>query len=274
MTRAIHLRCPGFRMLLLAALAGGAAGCAGTRPFEKPQGPHIRVLTYNVNYGGPAPRSGLEAIQEAKADIICLQETTPDWERVLRPGLAEDHPHVLFRHRGAAGGQGVFSRWPLAETAFVRPEAGWFHAWILEAKTPIGPVQILSVHLRPPASDKGRFTASAYFATKQVRLQEVRDLHARLKPGVPTLLLGDFNENDGGPPLKWLQQKGYTDALREFDRRTATWRWPTRYLTLRARLDHILYSRDLHALEARVIQKGGSDHFPLLGVFERRRSHP
>lgn len=260
------------RMLLALALA--STGCTATRPFEKPAGPHIRVLTYNVNFGGPAPRSTLGAIREARADIICLQESTPVWEQILRPALARDYPHVRFRHAGAAGGQGIFSRWPVTEVAFVRPKAGWFPGWIVKVATPIGPVQFLSVHLRPPADDRGRFGLRPYFTTKKIRLQEVQELSTHLKPGIPTVILGDFNENDGGPPLRWLQQQGYTDALREFDHKTHTWRWPTSTITLRGRLDHILYSKRLHALEARVIQKGGSDHFPLLAVLELKREKP
>ena len=67
--------------LLVAAVAGLAAGCARTRPFEKPTGPHVRVLTYNVNWGGPAVATSVEAIRAAEADVVCLQETTPAWGR-------------------------------------------------------------------------------------------------------------------------------------------------------------------------------------------------
>ena len=260
--------------LLLAAVAGLAAGCARTRPFEKPTGPHVRVLTYNVNWGGPGAAASGEAVRAAEADVVCLQETTPSWEPALRRALAASHPHVLSRHAGGAGGQAVFSKWPVAETAWHRPPGAFFHGWFLRAETPLGPLQLLAVHLRPPCDDEGRFGVGPYFATKKLRLREMQALAGRLEAGAPTLVLGDFKEQDRGPALKWLVRRGYTDALREFDRGTKTWRWQTSTLTLRARLDHIFYSKALHALEARVIPKGGSDHFPLLGVFERATPGP
>jgi endonuclease/exonuclease/phosphatase (EEP) superfamily protein YafD len=248
------------------------AGCARTRPFETPRGPHLRVLTYNVNWGCPAPRSALEAILEARADVICLQETTPTWESFLRPALLATHPHSRIHHDGAAGGQIVFSRWPVAEVGAARPAGAYFAGWFLRLDTPIGQVQTLSVHLRPPVDDQGRFGVGPYFSTKTIRLKELQELCAHLEPDVPTLILGDFNEKDGGPALTWLRAQGFTDALREFDRRSPTWRWQTSTVTLRARLDHVFHSGHLYALEARVIPKGGSDHFPLLAVLEARRA--
>lgn len=46
--------------------------------------------------------------------------------------------------------------------------------------------------------------------------------------------------------------------------------------TLSARFDHILYSEHLHCLEARVLEEGSSDHFPIIAVFEsrHRRAEP
>ncbi|MBL7223591.1 MAG: endonuclease/exonuclease/phosphatase family protein [Candidatus Brocadiae bacterium] len=255
---------------LLLALA--AAGCARTREFEQPTGPHIRVLTYNVNWGMPQRAQTLAAIREARADVVCLQETTREWERILRQELSPSYAHTHFVHGGGAGGQAILSRWPVEVLRAVRPTGAFFHGWFVELQTPLGPVQVLGVHLRPPVDDQGRFGVSAYFATKDVRLKEVQALHAHLRPDTPTLILGDFNEKDNGPALKWLRKQGFTDALREFDRKTRTWQWHTSTITLRGRLDHILYSEQLHALEARVIPKGGSDHFPVLAILEKRRA--
>lgn len=259
---------------LLAAIGCSSAGGASTRRFEKPKGPHVRVLTFNVNYAMPAPDQTLAAIREARADIVCLQEATPAWERFLRPRLRRTYSHIRFRHLAGAGGRAVFSRWPVTETAWVRPKKVWHRGWFLNIQTPIGPLQVLSVHLKPPSAPGGMRSLKSFVAAQHGHLEEIKELFPHLKPSLPTLILGDFNEHDGGFTLQWLQRKGFTDALREFDHKTPTWHWPTRVVPLAARLDHILYSRGLHALEARVIQKGGSDHFPLLGVFERKPQEP
>ncbi len=262
---------PGTGLLLLVL---AAAGCgAPLRKPREPVGKHFSALTYNVNYGGYRADLSLAAIIAADADIICLQETSLAWETYLHPRLKKVYPHVLFRHAPAAGGMAVFSKFPVKEISWHKPRAGWFHGWILEAKTPLGPVQILSVHLRPPLGDRGGISLSAYGRTKKIRLAEVTELEAKLDPEKPRLVLGDFNEQEGGAAVKYLVAKGYTDALSLFDRRSHTWRWRARLIRLRRRFDHVLYSPALDACRAEVIKGGASDHLPVKAVFERKPEH-
>lgn len=256
---------------ILALACVVALGCRPVRKPEGPTGPHASVMTYNVNFGGPRPDLAAEAIRNADADIVALQETNPAWERFLRPRLEEHYAHMRFRHCGGAGGMAFLSKWPLRERAYARPEAGWFPGWVVEVQTPVGPVQFLNVHLRPPVSDRGRLGVGPYFSTKPIRLAEIQALHEHLEPGKPAIILGDFNEDDSGRAVRWLREQGMTDALREFDRCTSTWRWRTRYLTLRNRLDHIFYPPGLYCLSARVIKAGGSDHFPVIALFQKAR---
>jgi vancomycin resistance protein VanJ len=254
--------------LLLAAAA--AWGCRPpVREPEAPRGPSFTVLTYNVNYGGYRADLGAAAILDAGADIVCLQETNAAWQAYLTPRIRARYPHSLFRHAPAAGGMGVFSRWPLKEVAWHRPEAGWFHGWIIEAQTPLGPVEILSVHLRPQVSDRGSVGPGVSRRTGAIRLAEIRELEARLDPGLPRIVLGDFNEEEGGAALKHLAGRGYTDALSEFDRRSPTWRWRYGIIRLSRRFDHVMYSAGLHACRAGVVKAGASDHFPVVTVFDR-----
>ena len=128
-------------------------------PAERPQatvdGPNLRMMTYNVNFGGAAIDLAVAAIAEADADLVCLQETTPAWEQELRGALAGIYPRMEFRHSGGAGGQAILSKYELQEVAYVRETPGWFPGWIIKAKTPVGVVQVVNVHLRPPLSERG-----------------------------------------------------------------------------------------------------------------------
>ena len=239
-------------------------------PAERPQatvnGPNLRMMTYNVNFGGAGMDLALAAIAEADADLVCLQETTPAWEQELRRALAGIYPRMEFRHTGGAGGQAILSKYELEEVAYVRETPGWFPGWIVKAKTPVGVVQVVNVHLRPPLSERGSVTPSAYFGTRSIRREEVRLLSEKLDAGAATLVVGDFNENDSGKAVTWLREHGFADALRQFDSRTNTWEWRTSVITLRGRYDHVLYSKDLKCMDARVMRRGASDHFPLVAV--------
>jgi endonuclease/exonuclease/phosphatase family metal-dependent hydrolase len=243
--------------------------CCYTRRPEKPTGPRIfSVLTYNINWGSPRPNLAVKVILEADADVVCLQETTPEWETYLRSELSDRYPFGMFRHYSGAGGVAFLAKKPVVDKKYVSDKAGWFPGWIIQADTPLGPVQILSVHLRPPLGESGGLSLSAYFSIDDIHLQEVKDLYPHLERDMPTIILGDFNEGNSGDAIKWLKNKGMMDALPEFDPFAKTWRWQTRLATMRACFDHILYSDHLYCLEARVIKAGGSDHFPVIAVFE------
>lgn len=258
-------------LAMLATLA--AVGCAAhVRQPEAPTGPAVRIMTYNINYGGYHADLSVEAIREANADIVCLQETSPQWETYLRAELGAMYPHMVFRHSYGAGGQAFLSKCKLEQVEYMESHAGWFPAWIVVADTAIGRVQILNVHLRPPLSEKGSVTVSSYLGTGGIRLAEIEQFAARLRPGLPTVVCGDFNESDSGGAVEWLVKRGMTDSLREFDRRTNTWAWQTSVMTLRNRYDHVLYTKDLYCYSSRVIKAGASDHFPVVALFGSARA--
>jgi vancomycin resistance protein VanJ len=256
------------------ALVGAAVCCSSCAPRRapvEPVGASFKVMTYNINWGGYRADLSAKAILDSGADIVCLQETTPGWEEYLRPRFAARYPHMIFRHGRGAGGMAVLSRWPVREVARATPPAGWFFGWVLRADTPAGEVQLLAVHLKPALSDTGGVSLGAYFAASGRHRKEIEFLHALLEKARPTLVMGDFNEDDGGDAVEWLAAQGFTDALREFDPRSDTWRWPTRLWTFSDRFDHLLYSPELFCCRAAVLRAGASDHLPVVGVFEAAR---
>lgn len=240
------------------------------RKPEEPAGPHVKIVTWNVNWGMPQPNETLRILRNINADIICLQETTPDWERFLSISLKGTYPFMNFRHEGGAGGQALFSKKSIKELEYILPAEGWFPGWVNEFETDIGSIQILSVHLHPTLNNKGSFSVGAYLSTPEIRLGEIQTLFPHLKKETATIVLGDFNEGDSSNATEWAVKQGYTDALAEFDYSANTCEWQTSYITLKKRFDHILYSKELYCLNAMVIHGGGSDHFPVVAMFEKR----
>ena len=234
----------------------------------------FKVLTFNVNWGGPHKTKAAAAILRTGADLVALQETTRAWEAFLRPRLSKKYPTMLFRHAGGAGGMAFLSRYPIRDHGTtLPPRGGWFFAWHVEARTPNGTVHLLNVHLRPPLGNSGRTSTvvSGYFSTKRVRLSEIEHHMAHVRSNRPLIVLGDFNENKKGLAVRWLQDRGFKSALPRFDRKTPTWRWPTSIYTFRSRLDHIFYSKGLRCVGAQVVGPSGSDHYPVEAVFTFRR---
>ncbi|MCX5659786.1 MAG: endonuclease/exonuclease/phosphatase family protein, partial [Planctomycetota bacterium] len=97
-------------MLLLAVLLT-LPGC-NTNPTGKPPAGAFTVLTYNINRDARDAAPVLAMLRAADADVVVLEESTPDWERQLRPALADRYGVILFRHYDRGGGLAFFSRLP------------------------------------------------------------------------------------------------------------------------------------------------------------------
>jgi endonuclease/exonuclease/phosphatase family metal-dependent hydrolase len=258
--------------LSLVCLLSAAAGCA--RPPLAATGPEVAVATYNVNYGMPRAFDAVAAIRATDADLVCLQETSPDWELLLRSLLSDVYPHMMFKHYGAAGGQAILSKAPFEEIAYEKPSAGWFPGWAVRARTALGDIQVLNVHLRPPLREDGRISTTIYFKSRDTRRSEIESLYAHIDPEQPALVMGDFNEGDTGLAVSFLAEKKFSDALPQFDRGAKTWRWRVGLITLTDRFDHIIHSAHLECLHARVLNRGASDHLPVVARFQRKTDIP
>ncbi|HEU5075986.1 MAG TPA: endonuclease/exonuclease/phosphatase family protein [Polyangiaceae bacterium] len=263
------MRVPNVAVLCLGVAVFGAA-CAPPRSPKPPARgePTLSVLSYNVNFGMPGDAETLEAIRSANADLVLLQETTESWEAALRGELAALYPHMSFRHCCRAGGLGVLSKTKFSEHEYFAAPRAWFPAWRLVVETRLGPVQVLNVHLRPQISDSGS-VVSGYFTTPPVREREIAAYAATLERGLPTLVVGDFNENDSGRAVNYLKGRGFRSALPEFDPGADTWRWQTSLGEVNAQLDHIVYDPALDPVNVSVIEAGSSDHYPVLASFRR-----
>lgn len=229
-------------------------------------------MTYNVNFGLEGDRSGVEAIKSAEPDLVFLQETTPAWERALVGGLGLVYPHHQFEHthnQWAAGGLGVLSKYPIAKIDTLTDGGGPFFAWRVVIDAPGGPLQVLDLHLRPPMSDSGSWVVG-YFSTRGDRQREAIAHVAKLDPKLPSLVVGDFNEEDEGMAIAVFKEHGFTSALPQFQPNATTWQWPVGDRTLRFRLDHVLLDKHFRAIDAEVVRLGRSDHAPVWADLERR----
>lgn len=227
--------------------------------------PQLRVLTFNLNFGvGEDPRN-IAAVAEADADLVLLQETTDASEQAFREALSHLYPHMLFRECCNAGGLGVLSKHPIRDEQYLEATVGWFPAWRVVVETSLGPVQALDVHLRPPMSDGGSWVAG-YFSTRTVRRDEIAAFWGAMDPELPTLVAGDFNENADGRAIAFLAEQGLRSALPQIAPRAKTWRWRTRVGQLHMMLDHVVYDDRLVLRSAEVLDRGTSDHLPVLVV--------
>jgi len=226
------------------------------------------VVSYNVELSEFGDLSTVEAIGAADADIVCLQEVSRGWEMVIEERYADRFPHMLIHAESGAGGLAVLSRWPLID-AGLWPGPGDGHAaWHVVVEAPGGPVQLLNVHLRPVFSGGGDPVAS-YFGVDQDHEKRITELADSCATGLPTIVLGDFNEGTDGAAVEHLEALGFRNALPLFHPGQETWHFPSLGGQLAETIDHILFDGSFDPLDAWVVTRGDSDHWPVAAHLER-----
>lgn len=259
------------RAVVLLALAGlSGCGAAGPVPAQEPVRPEplrLRVTTYNVFIGVRDVKATVAAIRAGRADVVCLQETTDEWERHLRRELRRDYPHIAFRTLKASPqrGIGVLSKYPFEEVAWIPSPLGWNYCRVVHVNVRGSKIQLLAVHLKPPFVDrKFRLSLRAALGTRSKHILEIKDAYKHVRGDLPTIVLGDFNEGKRGGAVKWLrEEKGFRDAVTPFDPKTPSWHQDVGFAHPAARIDHILHSPHFVSEAGKVHQVGPSDHFPV-----------
>lgn len=227
-----------------------------------PGAAHFVVQSYNVKEDKYADASTVDAVGAANADIICLQEVTPDWEQALKSRYADVYPYMLFHPLEGAEGLGFLSRFPLRDLGVLEEPHGWHPAWHAEAETDMGRVHLLNVHLRSMFTGRSN-VVTAYFSTNADHVEEMRRFAEARVEGVPTIVLGDFNEGPDGPALQFLEGDGFRNALPLFHPGQPTWHNPPAWQMEQA-IDHVLFDHAFTPLNAWVENIGNSDHLPVL----------
>jgi exodeoxyribonuclease-3 len=239
----------------------------------------LRVLSYNIRYGGVGRESALAGvIGEAAPDLVILQEAT-------RPQVVERLAAELgMAQWGARPGSslGFLARRPLVHAEWHKPRVSR-HAF-LEVVVAQGGWRLFGVHL------------SAVHAawTERRRVYELRALLSAIREHQkgPHALLGDFNTLAPGElldisklprrlrPFVWVSggrvrwrtiqtvlDAGYVDAFRELHADVVGSTFPTRAPHLR--LDYLFVPRGWIggvrscSVVATLPAKNASDHFPL-----------
>jgi endonuclease/exonuclease/phosphatase (EEP) superfamily protein YafD len=229
----------------------------------------LALMTYNVNYANPDPDRSIDAIAAADADVVLLQEITDAWRIRLATRLARQYPHRTF-HPARAGGLAVLSKREIrSDQLLPPPPGGFFPAERLVVASPLGDVQILHVHLRPNV-DRGDWIRG-WQTTPPVRRREIETYHAKLAPGIATIVAGDFNELPSGLAVEFLVKQGFA---RIPTTGPTTWHHVidvagARVSALSLDIDHVVIDATLAPSDARVLDAGTSDHRPVVVTLTR-----
>lgn len=240
-------------------------GCVAKPEFTG----RVTVLTYDADDQAYLTSDMASLIRKANADVVCVQEARDGWCRDFKRQFREEYPESLFAKQGIINFDimsqpAFFSKYALHPVQYVRPlEKGWTRSWIVEADTPAGPVQIANVVLE---SVTGGLTGrgAGFFGFPKVHEREVDGILDKLPADAPTMIVGNFNGNATDPGVQRARERGFSDALTQFDSTTPTWRGTNFGASVSGQRDHILCSSHFEPVSACVLSTDKSGHSPVL----------
>jgi endonuclease/exonuclease/phosphatase family metal-dependent hydrolase len=241
---------------------------APLQPREPTPGvPHLTVMTYNVHQDRWNDASTVAAIGAAGADIVCLQEISAAWARVIKERYAAQYPVMLFAPAEDHGGLAILSKYPLEDRGVLLYGAGFHPGWNVTADTPGGRVQVVHVHLRPRFEGDSD-PLSNFFTTESDHVAELELFLSKTDPQLPTLVLGDFNESPKGDAVRRLESRGFRNALPLYRPGQFTWQGKSVAALFDMCIDHVMFDGSFEPLSSWVDGSGGSDHLPVLASLE------
>lgn len=230
----------------------------------------VRVTSWNLEVGAPAVAAVVERLQASDADVVALQELTPEHADAILadPAVTALFPHRALVPRPGVGGIGLLSRLPIkSSTDDVDPVV---QEVVLEL--PNRDLTIVNAHPFPPryrAWDLIPLPFAYDPSQRDADILQIREpVDRAIAAGRPVLVVGDYNLTDREPAFDDLS-RGLWDAHEEVGIGTgSTWR-PSRLEFLAMgilRIDHFLGGPGTRPLDVREdCTPRGSDHCILLG---------
>jgi endonuclease/exonuclease/phosphatase family metal-dependent hydrolase len=220
-----------------------------------------------MNWGNVDLADTVRVIGSAEADLVCMQETTPESERAIRHGLAREFPHMHFTGNVRySSGFAILSKTPLSGVRLLEPRFGFFGTLLADVELGGKKVRVASVHLEPiiPREGKGVADVLALFLkTEGLHLKEIERIAAELPEGAPAIVAGDLNSASFGSAPRSLRGRGLVDSFASVtpdpDAQT-TWHWRYAGADWRFRIDYVFHSADMRTIASRLIEAPSSDH--------------
>ncbi|MGW5000732.1 endonuclease/exonuclease/phosphatase family protein [Streptomyces hydrogenans] len=220
----------------------------GARLADKSSpGGDLTVVSHNVRQENPDPHGTARSLIASRADVLALQELSPDTAPAYEQALAGTYPYHVYQ-----GTVGLWSRYPLRD-ARPLPIMPWTRALRATVDTPGGPLAVYVAHLPSVRVTPAGFT----IGTRDEALGRLaEDLRAERVRRV--VLVGDLNGSTDDRSLRPLTRHMASAQSTAGEGLGLT--WPARFPVVR--IDQILL-KGVTATSAWSLPATTSDHLPV-----------
>lgn len=190
---------------------------------------HFNVAAFNEEY-----EDLLKVIKDSDADIISIQEVTPDWNYFLKTGLETTYPHSHTVVRIDFHGLAVYSKHPFARIDTFHYQEIPNLVGSFQIDSTYGEIFFICSHTEPPVN-------TAAYEKIDGHLDKISAVANGLKG--PVLTIGDYNLVPWSPELQAFRLKAnLSNSRRNFSASNSSLPF------LSVPIDHIFYSNDFQCV--------------------------
>lgn len=240
----------------------------------------FKVMTYNLQGNAGDVNDSIEAIRTEDADVLLLQEITPQVANALREHLSESYPWQNLDPRPYASGMAILSKLPMETLQFE-----WVDRWngwpqVVQVELGGQKVTLINVHLHASRPTLPSLVEKAA-ANRERNAASLMDVIAQVSQDGPVILAGDFNVTHLSTVYKTITTQlddawmlagfgfGHTFPADADPPGLLAWKRGVPLPQKIVRIDYIFHTGDLLPQDAyRGVNLGGSDHRAVVTVFE------
>ncbi len=209
----------------------------------------LRVFHMNVLQPNTSHQHAMAQALASDADVISVQEVSPEWAVALREGLGGRYPYAHIEPRTNCYGIALFSRIPFTDVRTIT-----LHGTpLIEAVLAVDdkPVRVVAVHTSSPIS----------YEHFRRRNDQLADLAAHLTlSDTATIVVGDLNTVPWDRAYQRFCMRAGLHSTTAVTQST----WPAIGPVALIPLDHLLLSPGITPSALRTVHIPGSDHKGLL----------
>jgi len=214
---------------------------------ENELAPKIEIIHFNLANINDSYAEFYQRLKKMDADIISLQEVTPNWDIALKDSIAQDYPYMIKNIRIDPFGKALFSKNELVYKEVLGENEGNFLVADLRMGDHI--IEIYSNYILPPLNA----------SSKEKAKQQLDNISKKIKSSVhPTIAIGDLNMVHWSNMIRTFTK----DAKLENSRRGFS------VNGFEIPYDHMFFSDELECSHFEEILDQNSEHIGIRGTFQ------
>ncbi len=223
--------------------------------------PKIKIAHFNISDANEEADRMIEEILETEADIVSIQEVTPQWDLILENELGVNYPYFHTMLDLGIFGMSIFSKYVLLDidTLYFEDVPNLTGRFLLSNQ--IDTIQFISSHTYPA------FNFSS-FEKLRGHLQVLTDFVR--SSSMPLLAFGDYNV------VSWsMEIQAFRDSTNLRDSRSGF--MPSfsdgTISFFEVPLDHIFYSEHFDCLEFENLNGSEANHIGISGFYQLTKTN-